>query len=219
MNNLWIGQFGDDYTERQKENITERVYLLADALKMVLGDIHSVCEFGANVGENIKAYKELVGSGKWVMTPEFSGIEINPNCCDKLSEHTFVYNQSITKPIKEKFDLVFTRGVLIHLPKSDLTKAINNMYNCSNKYILIAEYHSPERRMIPYRGLDDALWIDDYFKPFLKKGCQIIDCGFQYESHITWALFYKGGDTDVDGNDSNGKQSIKGGDEIEKGKR
>lgn len=36
---------------------------------------------------------------------------------------------------------------------------------------------------------------------------------------ILAGLILKGGDTDVDGNDSNGKQSIKGGDEIEEGKR
>lgn len=192
---LWASKFGDEYTKRQKEDLDNRAYLFSDALKMVFSDIDSVCEFGANVGENIKVLQTLFEfRTKWLKgkkMPTFSAIEINRNCCEKLSDiigMEKIYFQSVEKPIKEKYDLVFTRGLLIHLDKKTLDSAIKNLYDSSNKYILICEYHSPERRMIPYRGNKDMLFTDDYFKPFLQLGCQIIDCGFDYKYHITWML-------------------------------
>ena len=123
---------------------------------------------------------------------ELSAVEINPKCCSKLRETiSNVYEQSVEVPIKERFDLVFTRGMLIHLPKEVLDKAIKNIYNSSKKYCLVAEYYSPDRRMVEYRGMKDMLWTDDYAKRFIEKGMTLTDCGFDYKYGITWFLLKK----------------------------
>ena len=192
---MWSSEFGNDYTKRQKKDLKGRYEFFDKALFEVaeVEKCNTVCEFGANIGENIRTLEKLFKVYSPAEKMEFSAIEINKKCCDKLSEYAFVYNQSVEKPIKEKFDLVFTRGLLIHLEKEVLDKAIKNIYNSSNKYILIAEYITPERRMVEYRGKKDMMWTDDYFKPLIKKGCELIDCGFDYKYFITWALLLKGG--------------------------
>ena len=196
--NEWSGTFGNDYTERQTEDLDNRAFLFSDALKMVFSEIDSVCEFGANVGENIKVLQELFGfRKKWLKNkkmPDFGAIEINEKCSVILIEQDIaeVYCQSVSEPIIHKYDLVFTRGVLIHLPEEDLIKTVDNMIATSNKYILVAEYHNPERRMITYRGKDNMMWQDNYYKYFINKGCELIDYGFDPKYDITWFLMKKG---------------------------
>lgn len=191
---LWSGEFGNEYTKRQKEDLDNRAMLFSDALKMVFSDVDSVCEFGANRGENIKVLHTLFGfREKWIKNkkmPNFGAIEINENCCNELIEQNIaeVYCQSVEKPIIHKYDLVFTRGLLIHLPKEALDRTVNNIYNCSNKYILVAEYHAPKREMIEYRGMKDMMWRDCYWKYFEKKGCKLMECGFDPKYDITWFL-------------------------------
>ena len=96
-----------------------------------------------------------------------------------------------------KFDLVLSKGLLIHIHPDNTEKAFDVLYNASNKYILLCEYYSPERREILYRGEHDKLWTFDFIKPMLDKGCKILDYGFVskydkfYQDDLTWALFEK----------------------------
>ena len=55
-----------------------------------------------------------------------------------------VTNTSIEKfDTKIKYDLVFTKGVLIHINPKNLKKIYKKIYKFSSKYILISEYYNP----------------------------------------------------------------------------
>ena len=53
---------------------------------------------------------------------------------------------------KSKYDLVFTKGVLIHINPKNLKKIYKKIYKFSSKYILISEYYNPYPTKVLYRG-------------------------------------------------------------------
>ena len=206
---FWSGEFGNQYTERctGEQLIKSNEELFRRALRCsgwfdnysgYIKDSYSgktVIEFGANRGLNIYALSRL-----GFKTDNMSAVEINDSACNFLNEipGLIVYNQSIYDECHwAKHDLVISRGVLIHQAPDWLPEAYEVLYNASNKYILLAEYYSPERREIVYRGEHNKLWAFDFIKPMLDKGCKMLDYGFisKYDKYpqddITWALFSK----------------------------
>ena len=59
-------------------------------------------------------------------------------------------------------DLVMTVGVLIHVSSDDLLPSMWEIYRCSCRWVLCAEYFAPTEESVPYRGHGDALWRRDY---------------------------------------------------------
>ena len=83
------------------------------------------------------------------------GVEINEKAsieCNRIDRCT-VYNDSILEFVTEqKYDLVFTAGVLIHINPDELPRVYDKMYECAGKYIVIAEYYNPVPVEVNYRG-------------------------------------------------------------------
>ncbi|MHB0965532.1 MAG: pseudaminic acid biosynthesis-associated methylase [Bellilinea sp.] len=198
---LWTGDFGNEYTKRQDLTIESRKNLFEKALNRVYG-IRSVIEFGANVGDNLRALRELLPDAT------MTGVEPNKEAYEIMMDRVMApapgywfCNSSIQDWVsEEQFDLVLTRGLLIHIPPSDLGKAYAAIYNASSRYILLAEYYSPNPVMIPYRGQDDQLWKRDFAGEMLHlyPRLKLIDCGFisrhdpQYpQDDVSWFLLSK----------------------------
>lgn len=56
-----------------------------------------------------------------------------------------VYHQSILEFSPESsWNLVFTKGVLIHLNPEMLTHVYDLLHKASNRYLLICEYYNPQ---------------------------------------------------------------------------
>jgi hypothetical protein len=62
----------------------------------------------------------------------------------------------------DKYDLVLTRGFLIHVPPEMLPCVFDLIYRTAAKFILIGEYFSQEPTQIDYRGRTDILWVRDF---------------------------------------------------------
>ena len=99
-----------------------------------------------------------------------------------------------------RWDLAFTRGLLIHIHPRDLPKAYDTLHQAAAKYILICEYFSPQPRMIPYRGQDNLLWARDFAGEMLDRfdDLALLDYGFVYhrdpvapQDDVTWFLMEK----------------------------
>jgi spore coat polysaccharide biosynthesis protein SpsF len=103
--------------------------------KVILGplpDVGTVCEFGCNIGANLKAIKQVRPDA------ELTGIEINMIACEilRMDEIGDIHHGSIAdKDLGKTFDLVFSRGVLIHLNPDDLKKTLQNMAKHSRRYV------------------------------------------------------------------------------------
>lgn len=194
---FWKGEFGNEYTDRNNDSlIKNNMDFFSKILKNV--NITLIFEIGCNRGLNLEAIKNL--------NKDFSlyGLEINEKAYDIVLQKNLCkecYNMSIHDFSSEnKFDLVFTKGVLIHINSDKLESVYDKMYELSNKYILIAEYYSRDFREIKYRGNDNKLFKRDFCGEMMNKykDLKLVDYGFVYyrdpvfpQDDITWFLLEK----------------------------
>jgi pseudaminic acid biosynthesis-associated methylase len=196
---FWSGEFGKKYILRNS---------LKNKVKNNLGIFSKIfnnkqppkdcLEFGANIGANLVALKSLY--------PNINahGVEINNLAYRELAKilgKKNSYNQSIESfNIKKKYDLVFTKGVLIHINPKNLEKIYEKMFKLSKKYILIIEYYNPKPISVEYRGHKDKLFKRDFAGEIIKKynSLKLLDYGFCYHGDlsfphddVTWFLLEK----------------------------
>jgi pseudaminic acid biosynthesis-associated methylase len=193
---FWEGAFGSNYTVRNTELSGGRKPFWADVLRRT-ADVNSVCELGANRGENIRALREL--------SPELSltGVEINSSAFEllcNLPDVQAVHSSIQDFTTEQRFDMVFTSGVLIHLNPDDLPRVYAKMAELSNRYVLINEYYNPHPTEIDYRGHAGKLFKRDFAGEFLDQNPQfsVVDYGFLWNrvhpawDNTTWVLMEKG---------------------------
>ena len=194
---FWEGNFGNEYTDRNNDIlINNNVNLFKKILKNI--SIKTIFEIGCNKGLNLKAIN-LINNNILL-----NGLEINEYAYNSLNNSNIcneLYNTSIFNfNLKNKYDLVFTKGVLIHINPEKLNEIYQKMYDLSNKYILIAEYYSRDIREINYRGNENKLFKRDFCGEIMNKfnDLKLKDYGFIYYKDplyplddITWFLLEK----------------------------
>ena len=197
---FWSGEFGDEYTERNKGGqwSINNIYFFSGALKKT-GGIKSILELGCNRGLNLTALDYLFDHAS------LTGIDINAHALLELSEMVWRNGQPKTFhsgicefETEETFDLVFTKGVLIHINPENLEKVYQRMYDLSNRYILVAEYYNPTPIEVPYRGYAGRLFKRDFAGDLLDRyPLKLIDYGFVYhrddkpQDDLNWFLMEK----------------------------
>lgn len=196
----WAGEFGNTYTERntRSEWIARNLALFSRIVNRC-GNIASVLELGANVGYNLVALRQLLPNA------EMSGVEINAAAANLLRGlgYVRVYQQSLLSfESREQWDLVFTKGVLIHIDPKSLESAYKRLYHCSRRYICVAEYYNPSPVEVSYRGQSGLLFKRDFAGDLLDlyPDLKLIDYGFAYrrdphfpQDDLCWFLLEKQG--------------------------
>ncbi|AKV01152.1 hypothetical protein AKJ09_07815 [Labilithrix luteola] len=194
---FWASQFGDDYTERNQGARLQAANLsFFGRVVARTTSVRSVLELGANRGLNLHALRELLPG------VELAGCEINAEAASILERDGFrVYKGSILElKIDTPRDLVFTKGVLIHIDPEALPRVYDLMYQASSRYILIAEYYNPSPVEISYRGHTGKLFKRDFAGELLDRhsSLQLVDYGFLYrrdpnfqQDDISWFLLEK----------------------------
>lgn len=161
--------------------------------------IKSCLEFGANIGVNLQALKLLIPD------LDMHAVEINETACNehlaKFMDKANICNQSILEyQADEKYDLVYTNGVLIHINPNELNSVYEKMYQSSAKYILISEYYNPTPVSVTYRGNENKLFKRDFAGEMMDKypELKLVDYGFRYHrdnnfksDDDTWFLLEK----------------------------
>tara|TARA_B100001559_G_C16480984_1_gene613764 strand:- start:274 stop:900 length:627 start_codon:yes stop_codon:yes gene_type:complete len=199
--NFWKNEFGNEYSSRNNntdESLEQRTSEFLKYLKST-HEIKSVLEFGANIGLNLSILKSLLKE------PSLHAVEINSAAIEELSSivpRQNIFEGSFNEFISDqKFDLVLSRGVLIHLNPNELEKAYEQLYKYSKRYILISEYFNAEPVNIDYRGYKNKLFKRDFCKEILQSynDLKLVDYGFLYSSDnkfnyddLTWFLMEKG---------------------------
>jgi len=195
---FWVGKFGDDYVERGNRSraLSNNISLFSKILSRTK-TIESVIEFGANIGLNLIAIKQLLHNA------ELSAIEINKKSVQELEllEGLKVYHQSILDfAVDYQRDFVFTRGVLIHINPDRLQDIYDLLYKTSRRYICLAEYYNPTPVKVDYRGHKNKLFKRDFAGEMLDrfKDLKLLDYGFIYhrdnnfpQDDINWFLLEK----------------------------
>jgi len=188
---LWQGQFGNEYHVRNVE--TNRTAFWYNALRGIIHDFGSVLEVGAGKGDNLEAIRAWNGKAR------VTGIDINESACKVMAERGIVAIHGPFPQVKvdNRYDLVMTRGFLIHVPQVYLKETLERIYELSNRYICVAEYYSPNRRKVNYRNITNAMWTGDYAGMLMKlhPDLRLVNYGFSYwqdgGNDVTWFLMEK----------------------------
>lgn len=184
---FWKGDFGIEYSKRNVGLVSRNAVFFARAILPVMGirQPQSVLELGCGTGQNLEALQLLLGT-----ETELAGIEINEQAAKACKVGT-IHNRSIrdfagylAEPESDllEWDMVFTKGVLIHQPPEELPAIYDMMYRASNRYIFIAEYYNPTPVEIPYRGYEGVLWKRDFAGELMDQhpDVKLVDTGFAY---------------------------------------
>ncbi len=195
---FWKGKFGKTYSfrstsvKREKDSVVFFKKIFNKNFK-----IKSILELGSNTGNNLIALNKLYKNAN------LNAVEINNHACKimkKRLKKIKVYNASIkTFNLKQKFDLVLVKGVLIHLNPKELKNTYKKIFQFSKKYILIAEYFSPNPTTLLYRRHRNKLFKRDFAGEFLDKfpKTKLLNYGFVYnrdkhpQDNINWFLIKK----------------------------
>ena len=120
--------------------------------------VKRVLEVGCNRGHNLVALSEILAQ-----PPELVGVEPNHSALRLARRSTdkagFLPGTIYDLPFKNGyFDLVFTCGVLIHIPNESLAAALRELDRVTSRYFLLMEYYSEQDEEIVYRGERGLLW-------------------------------------------------------------
>ena len=186
---FWSSNFGTEYSRRNDldTNYEKRVYEFKKYINKI-ESIDSVLEVGANIGINLKVLQDFYPN------LEQFAVEINQEAAVLLQNivpKENIYNQSIIDiELDKKFDLVLSRGVLIHIHPENLPNTYQKIYQYSKKYILISEYFNPDPVGVTYRGHKDKLFKRDFCRDLMTmyKDLTLIDYGFLYNGDPEFKL-------------------------------
>ena len=195
---FWAGAFGDEYVDR---NQGDRLLISNTAFfaKLIANTyaVHSVIEFGANIGLNLMAIKRILPNAM------LSAIEINQKAVQQLMRigGVQIYPMSILDFVPDtKRDLTLIKGVLIHINPEVLPQVYEVLYQSSNRYICIAEYYNPTPVEVTYRGHTGKLFKRDFAGEMLDRyqDLRLLDYGFVYhrdnnfpQDDMNWVLMEK----------------------------
>lgn len=159
LEDLWAGEFGDEYVERNHVLDERRRTFWATLLRSY--PIRSVLEVGCGQGGNLGPIARILKPA------DVWGVDINEGALSRLRTNAPGVNAVIggarRLPYRDEFfDLVFTAGVLIHQPEITLPIVMSEVVRCSRRYVLWIEYYAPKTEEVAYRGQAGSLFRRDY---------------------------------------------------------
>lgn len=183
---FWIGAGGTSYTVDNYAGPTAdpvKVDLWAASLANV-GELESALELGCNMGLNLRAIHEVRPDVK------LSAVEINPRAAQSVRSFGYVevFEQSLLDfDQPRRWDLVFIRGVLMHLDPELLHLAYDVIDKHAGKYVIINENFSETPEVVPYKGRNDLLMSRHFAQEFCErfKRWHIIADGWDYRHATT----------------------------------
>jgi pseudaminic acid biosynthesis-associated methylase len=197
---FWTGKFGEEYMKR---NNYEILFPLKEKffIKMLskIDICENILEIGCNTGINLCALKKHSKATLYGVEPYHKALY---ECVSsKILDEDKAYNTTGSKLdmfSDKQIDLVFTCGVLIHVPPSELKNTTDNIVRIASKYVLCCEYFSDKEEEVNYRGNTGKLFKRDWGSFYLEnyKNLELVDYGFEWKrvsglDNFTWWLFKK----------------------------
>ena len=189
---IWAGDFGDAYTARNVVDPASRAPFW-ECMAVMTGPA-SVLEIGCNRGHNLSALRRILPDARLV------GVDVNREALRQVPVadriEVAVCRAADVATVGSEFGLVFTAGVLIHVPPAELDAVLNSMAAVSRRWLLAVEYEAETETMINYRGQDDLLWKRPYGALLARYG-EVVARGLATKAdgfdNCTWTLVAKEG--------------------------
>ncbi len=197
---FWKGSFGNDYTDRNRgPGLAAANAAFFSRILARTRNVRCILELGSNCGLNLMALRQLLPGA------QLSAVEINERAAAELLANLGSVDLHCTSIFDFQpcttWDLVFTKGVLIHINPDKLPAVYDLMYCSSSRYVLLAEYYNPKPVEVSYRGHTGKLFKRDFAGEMLDMfpDLSLIDYGFVYhrdssfpQDDLTWFLMGKG---------------------------
>lgn len=165
---FWAGEFGDSYTKRNRVDWRLRTLFWKHIIREI--GVRSVYEIGCNCGWNLSAIK-LEAPYVYV-----SGEDVNESALDQAyAAGLDVY--PVEAGHHATAELVFTAGVLIHIPPSELHGMMQRIIDMSCDYVLAVEYAADKEEEVEYRGHTGKLWRRPFGKLYQEMGLELVEEG------------------------------------------
>ena len=174
----WAGKMGKAYTDRNPQSIKElnalykKQYGTSRTLmnRDFLGDLDrniKIFEVGANIGLQLETLRKIGFHNLF-------GIELNEYAVMQAKRiHPavdIIKGSAFDLPFRDAcFDFVFTSGVLIHISPKDITKALDEIWRVSSRYVWGFEYFAEHPTEVVYRGKKNLLWKRDFAALYLQR--------------------------------------------------
>lgn len=157
------------YTEENKENFQNEVSSFIYHMCLGLG-AKKICEAGCNVGNNLSKFPDNL---------EIYGIDMNKHALEKAKSEYPKFNFQVENIKKTSFtdsffDLVFTRGVLIHIHPDEVDDVLHEFLRISKKWIFNLEYFAEDEKMIDWKRGKDLLWYRNMRKRWEDMNIKIV---------------------------------------------
>ncbi len=173
----WDGDFGRKYTARNQGDrdalcLMDYGVTMSSLFQRFLGPLPrdmGILEVGCNIGTNLLMLREMGFH-------DLTGVDIEPTALAQAGARGLrvVNANAVSLPFKdESFDLVFTSGVLIHIPPADLETVMDEMLRVSRRYIHGLEYWHPELVEVEYRGQMGLMWKGPYAELWQARGLDL----------------------------------------------
>jgi pseudaminic acid biosynthesis-associated methylase len=159
----WAGDFGRSYTDRNAVDWRSRERAFRTMLDGLA--VESVLEVGCNRGHNLVAIESVARPRR------LAGVEPNPYALELARAALPAAELSEGRADKlpfdgREFDLVFTAGVLIHVPPETLDGVLREIVRVARRYVLAVEYFAEQEEVVRYREHDDLLWKRDFRRAY-----------------------------------------------------
>jgi len=143
----------NEYTDNNKNTEHKELSKLIYHISLSLGS-KQICEVGCNVGNNLSEFPKDY---------DVNGIDLNECALEQARKKypffNFKHTSNDKMPYEDStFDIVFTRGVLIHIPKENLFLVMSEMTRISKKWIFNLEYFGEDDKMIDWKRGENLLW-------------------------------------------------------------
>lgn len=165
----WRGEVGAAYLRRNppRPELEER---LAVGWGLLLSHMspppRSILEVGAANGHHLRGLGRVTSAELWAVEP-------NDEARSVLAEEVLDADHALDGTLSglplddAAVDLVFTSGVLIHLPDDELEQAYRELHRVSRRWLVSLEYFAPTKQSVSWHGEEDILFKRDYGAPWL----------------------------------------------------
>src|SRR6266849_6521860 len=205
----WASKFGDSYQDRNASNwtsIKNRARLFGDIFQVMENANKatpsaqpfptSVIEVGGGYGDNLRAIDMIYERSRQPI--KLMSCDPNEAARKAMADVATVMPGDLSAlPYGDDVaDLVFTSGVLIHVPPPDLPRALEEIYRVSKRWILSIEYYNNVPEEIQYRGQNSMMWRRDWGEAWMTQFPTLkpIGNGFAWKrttglDNLHWFLF------------------------------
>jgi pseudaminic acid biosynthesis-associated methylase len=186
---FWAGEFGSDYTKRNRVDWKIRRSFWDLMLEKTAA--RSVLEVGCNAGWNLLALRDADRMLK------LRGVDLNPDAIVEAQLNALDVRAVAAAEVggfwPGRFDLVFTAGVLIHIPREQLPDVLASIVTASSRWVLAVEYEAAVDKEIPYRGHADRLWKRPFGLMYEQLGLEVeasgeLGAGDGFDDCTYWLL-------------------------------